>query len=99
LCWLSRNRFRICVRLNVLVTDHDGSGNTLMTRRKKKRAKCKEEAAKYKKAGCNHPAHSLWMMALGRHYQARCLGCETAGPVIVEGPWAAQEALYRFAAR
>jgi hypothetical protein len=68
-----------------------------------KRAKCEEEeeeeeAAKYKKAGCNHPAHSVWMMALGGHYQVRCSGCQIAGPVVDEGPWAAQQALYRFTA-
>ena len=70
-----------------------------MTSRKKKRAKCKvEEAAMYKKAGCNHPAHSVWMMALGGHYQVRCSGCQIAGPVVDEGPWAAQQALYRSTA-
>ena len=88
---MTPNLFRIRVRLNVLVADHDRSGNILMPRRKKKRAKCK-------KAGCDHPAHSLWMMALEGHYQLRCLGCETRGPVVDEGPWAAQQALFIFTA-
>jgi hypothetical protein len=88
---LTHNRFRMCVRVNLLVTEHDGNGIILTTRRKKKRAKCKM-------AGCDHPAHSLWMMALGGHCQLRCLRCETRGPVVDEGPWAAQQALFMFTA-
>lgn len=62
---------------------------------KKKRPKCKEAANTEKnKSGCDHRDHPISMMALGRKYQARCSGCETTGPVVEEGPWAAQEALY-----
>lgn len=69
-------------------------GEVPMTRgKKKKRAKC-EEAANNKKPRCDHYNHPIWMMALRGKYQARCLGCQTAGPAVREGPWAAQEALY-----
>ena len=71
-----------------------------MTRgKKKKRAKCEVEQAANNtvKAGCEHHEHPISMMALWGSYQARCSGCETAGPVVVEGPWAAQEALYSAA--
>jgi hypothetical protein len=70
---------------------------------KKNRSKCKEpQAANYsdkKKAGCDHHDHPISMMALGGKYQARCSGCQTAGPVVEEGPWAAQQALYSTRAR
>jgi hypothetical protein len=70
-------------------------GEVLLTRdvKKKKRAECKEAANK-KRAGCDHYDHPIWMMVLWGKYQARCLGCETAGPIVDGGPWAAQEALY-----
>jgi hypothetical protein len=57
---------------------------------KKKRARCKAE----NKVTCNHYDHPPAMMVLGHYYQARCSGCETVGPVVSEGPWVAQQALY-----
>ena len=67
---------------------------------KKKRQKCKEAANTEKnKAGCDHRDHPISMIALGGKHQARCSGCETAGAVVKEGPWAAQEALYSVRAR
>lgn len=59
----------------------------------KKHAKYKEAVNK-KKAGCDHHDQPIWMMVLWGKYQARCLGCDTAGPMVDGGPWAAQEALY-----
>jgi hypothetical protein len=61
----------------------DSHGEGLMTRGMKK-----------KRAGCDHYDHPVWMMALWGHYQARCLGCETVGPMVDGEPWAAQDALY-----
>jgi hypothetical protein len=58
----------------------------------KQRARCK--AMKNQEAVCDHYEHPIWMMVFGEKYQARCMGCETVGPVVHEGPWAAQQALY-----
>jgi hypothetical protein len=68
-----------------------------MTSGKNKHPRCEVEAIRddeNEKAGCDHRDRPLWMMALWGAYQARCLGCRTAGPVVDEGPWAAQQALY-----
>jgi hypothetical protein len=56
----------------------------------KKRVRCKA----IKKARCNHYDQPIWMVALRGKYQARCSGCGIVGPVVDEGPWAAQQALY-----
>ena len=61
---------------------------------KKKRTRYEEQASNRKKAECDHYDHPIAMMALWGEYQARCSGCGTGGPVVNEGPWAAQEALY-----
>ena len=72
----------------------DNHGEVLLTiGQKKKRAEGKEAANK-KRAWCDHYDHPIWMMVLWGKYQARCLGCETAGPMVDGGPWAAQKALY-----
>jgi hypothetical protein len=50
-------------------------------------------------AECDHHDHPTHMMVLGKNYQAICTGCGKAGPVLDEGPWAAQQALYYSARR
>lgn len=55
----------------------------------KMRAKRKE----IDKAACEHYAYPVWVVVVGNKYQARCLGCETVGPVVNEGPRAARQAL------
>jgi hypothetical protein len=56
------------------------------------RRRCK--AMKNQEAVCEHYEQPIWMTALGGRYQARCMGCQTVGPVVIEGPWAAEQALY-----
>lgn len=45
------------------------------------------------KATCDHFVYPVWVAVVGRKHRARCLGCETAGPVVYEGPLAARRAL------
>jgi len=59
---------------------------------RKQRARCK---VMNQEAMCDHYSHPIWMMVVGEKYQARCTGCETVGPIVNEGPWVAQQALYR----
>jgi hypothetical protein len=63
-----------------------------MVSARKQRARCK---AMNQEAMCDHYDHPIWMMVVGAKYQARCTGCETVGPIVNEGPWVAQQALYR----
>jgi hypothetical protein len=72
-----------------------GQGETPMTSDFTKRTRCKA----VNKATCDHYDYPIWMMALGGKYQARCLGCETVGPIVSAGPWAAEQALYFGRAR
>jgi hypothetical protein len=47
------------------------------------------------KAICEHHSYPVWVVEFGKKkYRARCLGCQTVGPVVIEGPWAAEQALY-----
>jgi hypothetical protein len=41
---------------------------------------------------CAHYEQPIWMMVFGKKYQARCMGCGKVGPVVNDGPWAAQHA-------
>jgi hypothetical protein len=43
---------------------------------------------------CDHHAYPVWVTVVGQRYRARCLGCETTGPVAYEGPQAARRALW-----
>jgi hypothetical protein len=45
------------------------------------------------KATCDHYNYPIWVSVFGPKYRARCLGCETIGPVAYEGPLAARRAL------
>ena len=45
------------------------------------------------KATCDHYGYPVWVSVVGRKHRARCLGCETVGPVVYEGPLAARWAL------
>ena len=45
------------------------------------------------KATCDHYHYPVWVSVFGPKYQARCLGCETLGPVVYEGPLEARRAL------
>ena len=42
---------------------------------------------------CDHYSYPVWVSVVGNKYRARCLGCETSGPVVREGPRAARQAL------
>ena len=45
------------------------------------------------KATCDHYGYPVWVSIVGRKLRARCLGCETDGPVVYEGPQDARRAL------
>lgn len=45
-------------------------------------------------AECEHYEHPTRMLVLGTKYQASCTRCGRVGPVVNQGPWAAQRALY-----
>jgi hypothetical protein len=45
------------------------------------------------KETCEHYAYPVWVTVIGHKYRARCLGCETGGPAVNEGPQAARQAL------
>ena len=42
---------------------------------------------------CDHYAYPMWVSVVGQKHRARCLGCETTGPVVYEGPLSARQAL------
>jgi hypothetical protein len=51
------------------------------------------------KATCDHYHYPVWVSVFGPKYRARCLGCQTLGPVVYEGPLAARRALRLRAGR
>jgi hypothetical protein len=45
------------------------------------------------KATCDHYGYPVWVSVVGGKHRARCLGCETQGSMVYEGPLAARWAL------
>jgi hypothetical protein len=68
-----------------------------MVSARKQRARCKatSKAINQEAMLCDHYDHPIWMMVVGAKYQARCTGCNKVGPIVNEGPWVAQQDLYR----